>query len=373
MTPVEIAYFKHFLFDTGIQAIYISMYKKHRIKGGPDGDKSGNPESLEQFLQEQPPFRVLTHAFYFQIGSNYGFDYWNDLTKKWRKYLELHKDNPQNSKVVVLKGSFSILRQNWDSPQYWKRETMEATYARMHMEPPLKDVNLEEALFVPRTTENEFSNEEGKHKFKVGDIIEGSISGEVLTVVAVKSGGYEANDGGFIDFDKEDYWTKIDEVATEGEVNTHDFSGVPEAESQKSGISSLLEGFSLVETSNPYGGRRMGTNTVSVNLRNGGYRITFAAKQSDKLRQVGYKYVKLLTKKDTGEIALIFNNQRGCSVVVKKNSNSDSRNVTINSKEIVEHICKFYGIKFPVDYFTLTITDTIQQDSNTIFKLKFSE
>jgi hypothetical protein len=112
MTPVQIAYFKHFLFDRGIQAIYISMYKKNRIKGGPEGDKTGNPESLEQFLQDAPHFRVLMHAFYFQAGSNFGYDYWKDIDKKWRKYLELNEDNPQNDKVVVLKGSFAILRQN---------------------------------------------------------------------------------------------------------------------------------------------------------------------------------------------------------------------------------------------------------------------
>lgn len=373
MTPVQIAYFKHFLFDRGIQAIYISMYKKNRIKGGPEGDKTGNPESLEQFLQDAPHFRVLMHAFYFQAGSNFGYDYWKDIDKKWRKYLELNEDNPQNDKVVVLKGSFAILRQNWDRPQYWKTETMEATYARMHMEPPLKDVDLEKAFHVPRSSfRGDHWVEEDKHKFKVGDIIEGSISGEVLTIVDVKSDGYETNDEGFIDFDKEEYWTKIDEVATEEDDDIKDFSGVPEAEANKPESGSLLEGFSLVEANNVHGGRRMNSNSVSVNLRNNGYRITFSSKHSTKLHKIGYKYVKLLTKKDTGEIALIFNNQSGCSVCIKKNK-SESRNVTINSKEIVEHICKFYGIKFPTDYFTLMITATIQQDLNTIFKLKLSE
>jgi hypothetical protein len=377
MTPVQIAYFKHFLFDRGIQAIYISMYRKNRIKGGPGGDKEGNPESLEQFLQEQPPFRVLMHAFYFQAGSNFGYDYWKDINSKWRKYLELNEDNPQNDKVVVLKGSFAILRQNWDRPQYWKTETMEATYARMHMEPPLKDVDLEKAFHVPRSIYPEdkwVTDNEEKHKFKVGDIIEGSISGEVLTVVAIKSDGYDVNDGGFIDFDKEEYWTKIDEVAQEEEINnTKNFSGVPEAETTNPQPESLLEGFSLVETDNTHGGRKMGNNVVSVNMRNNGYRITFASKQSNSLRKIGYKYVKLLTKKDTGEIALIFNNQSGCSVVIKKNANSESRNVTINSKDIAEHIAKFYNIKFPIDYFTLDITATIQQDLNMIYKLKLSE
>lgn len=376
MTPVEIAYFKHFLFDRGIQAIYISMYRKNRIKDGPEGDSSGNPESLEQFLQEQPPFRVLMHAFYFHPNSNFGYDYWSDINKKWRKYLELNEDNPQNDKVVVLKGSFAILRQNWDRPQYWKTETMEATYARMHMEPPLHDVDLEKAFYVPRTPytgERGITSEE-KHKFAVGDIIQSSISEEVLTITAIKADGYEVNDGGFIDFDKESYWTKIDEVATEEETKDNkDFSEVLEVEANKLEPGAVLEGFSLVETDNTHGGRKMGKNRVSVNLKNNGYRITFSAIQSDKLRKIGYKYVKLLTKKDTGEIALIFNNSNGCNVVIKKSANSESRNITINSKEIAEHICKFYKIQRSLDYFTLDITTTIYQDLNTIFKLKLSE
>lgn len=375
MTPIEIAYFKHFLFDRGIQALYISMYRKNRIKGGPDGDKSGNPESLEQFLQEQPTHRVLMNAFYFQAGSSYGYDYWKDINKKWKKYLELNADNPQNDKVIVLKGSFAILRQNWDKPQYWKTETMEATYARMHMEPPLKDVDLEKAFFVPRSVtpmDKWWITDKNTHKFSVGDIIQGSISEEVLTVTSIKSDGYEVNDGGFIDFDKEDYWTKIDEVAKEEDINEDSLVGVPEVETQKEDSKSILDGFSLIETSNTHGGKKMGSNFVSVNMRNNGYRITFATKQSDKLRKHGYQYVKLLTKKDTGEIALIFNNQSGCTVCVKKN-HSESRNVTINSKEIVNHITKFYGIKFPIDYFTLEITDTIQHNLDTIFKLKLPE
>ena len=84
MTPVQIAYFKHFLFDRGIQAVYISMYRKSRIKGS---GNTANPESLEKFLQDTPPFRALTHAFYFQVNSNFGYDYWNDLNNKWKKYI----------------------------------------------------------------------------------------------------------------------------------------------------------------------------------------------------------------------------------------------------------------------------------------------
>ena len=361
MTPVQIAYFKHFLFDSGVQAIYISMYRNSRIKGDPSGDKNGNPESLEQFFQEQPYFRVIMHAFYFPINSDFGHDYWDEINKKWKKYWELHEDNPNNSKVVTFKGTFAILRQNWDSQRYWKSETMEATYTRMKMEPPLRNVDLEKVLNVPRRGSIE-------PKFKVGDIIKGEISGDILRIESVdeKQEIYHTSDGGIIDFDKEEYWNLTGyPVAPQEAVEKLQAAS---EQVKKSEPGSLLEGFTMVEAVNPHGGRKMSTNTVSVNLRNGGYRITFSSKQSDKLRKIKYKFVKYLTKEDTKEIALIFNNSSGCGI-----SFSDNRNLSINSKDIVEHIHKFYGLQRMVDYFTLEITATIQQDTNTIFKLKLKE
>lgn len=136
MTPIQIAYFKHFLYDKGIQRIYISLYRSRRIKGGPGGDSSGNPVSLEQFLSEQPYFRVIMNAFYFITGSQYGFDYWKEINKQWIKYWDMNENNFSNEKYAVLGGTFGILRQNWDSKEYWKPETKEQTYKRMGIEPP---------------------------------------------------------------------------------------------------------------------------------------------------------------------------------------------------------------------------------------------
>ena len=366
MTPVQIAYFKHFLYDTGVNRMYVYRYRHHRIK--PEGEMPGNPESIEQFFLEQPHFRVVMKAFYIEINSQYGYDFWKEIDKNWKKYWEMHENNLNNQNYINLKGSFGVLRQNWDKPAFWKKENLETneeTYKRMGIEPP-----------IPLDSASTLC------KFKVGDIIQSHISDEVQTITAILPEGYELEDGGIVEFDKEKYWMKIDEKpdAIEEEekgevVDTNDFSEVPEANEQPKSQNdgSLLEGFSLVETANSIGGRKMSSNTVSVNLRNGGYRITFSTKVSEKLRKNAYKFVKLLTKQDTKEVALIFNNQSGCVVSIKKNPSSDTRNVTINSKEIVEHIHKFYGLKKVNDYFTLEITATIQQDLNTIFKLKMQE
>ena len=56
MTPVQIAYFKHFLFDMGLQAVYISKYRRSRLRGDPGKGDEENPESLEEFLQQQPHY-----------------------------------------------------------------------------------------------------------------------------------------------------------------------------------------------------------------------------------------------------------------------------------------------------------------------------
>lgn len=307
MTPVQIAYFKHFMFDKGIQGLYISFYKSHRVQI-PDEYDYVNPESLEQFLKDQPKHRVLLNAFYFPTNSFYGKTYWEDINKKWLKYWELHRDNFQNDKYITLKGSFAILRQNWDAKQYWKIESVNDTYKRIGVEPPVAK----------------------------GDKVE-----EVYNYI-------------------------MDNTNAAPESINNPSDATPSSSS-----TGILEGFSLIETTNGHGGQRIGTNAVTINLRNNGYRVTFSTKQSEKLRKYSYKFVKLLTNPATNEIALLFNQLSGCAVSIKKTSSGPTRNVTINSKDIVEHIQKFYNIK--KDYFALIITDTIQQDTSTIFKLKYTE
>lgn len=309
MTPIQIAYFKHFLFDKGIQRIYISMYQ-HRRLGGDEKNNTPNPVSLEQFFREVHASKVIMRAFFFPMNSDYGYDYWSKLNDQWKEYWDIHKDNFSNDKVVTLKGTFAILRQNWDNKEYWKSETKEATYKRTGIEPPPVEDDLETAFDVPPIPDPQ-------------------------------------------------------EVATE-EVEENE-----EPEVQESQPGSLLEGFSLVETANTHGGKRMSTNTVSINLRSGGYRVTFSAKVSEKLYKHKYEYVKLLTNKDTKEIALIFNHLSGCVVSLK--GKSEGRNVTINSKDIVNHIHSFYEMGKKDDYYFLEITATINQDNSTIYKLKLKE
>lgn len=306
MTPIQIAYFKHFLFDKGIQRIYLSMYKYHRLQGDEKGDKSANPVSVEQFFRETHASKVIMKAFYFPMNSDYGYDYWDNLNTQWKEYWNIHKNNFSNDKYVTLKGTFAILRQNWDNKEYWKVESMVDTYKRMEIEPPSVD-NIETAFNVPPSPE-----------------LPTAASEEVE----------EEN---------------ADESPTPG---------------------SLLEGFTMVDTFSSVKGRRIYNNMVGISLRNGGYRMTLSIDTSNKLRKYKYEYVKLLTNKDTKEIALIFNHNSGGNVPV---NTDNKRNIVINNKEIIMHIHKFYNMKKTDDQYSLKITATIQQDSNTILKLKYAE
>ena len=60
MTPVEIAYFKHFLYDKGISRSFVYYYRKNPILGS-----HANPESIEQYLLQASVKDVIMKAFTF--------------------------------------------------------------------------------------------------------------------------------------------------------------------------------------------------------------------------------------------------------------------------------------------------------------------
>lgn len=296
MTPIQIAYFKHFMCDKGLDRLYLSLYRRAKLKGMADGSTEGNPESVEEFFQKTTVNDVIMKAFYFPMNNQFGFEYWKDLNDKWIGYWVSNKDNFINDKYVMLTGTFGILRQNWDNLKHYKVESYDETYARMHMEPPI----------------------------------------------------------------------------TEEERRVISASGPKEEETEESpDPATILEGFTMVETENSIGGRKMKLNTASINLRNKGYRISFSVKQSEELRKQGYTKVNLLSKEQTKEIALIFNHKVGCSISIKKSEAKDSKTLLVNSKDIALYIHKFYGLTKEVDYFTLKIVSTIQRDNDVIIILKY--
>lgn len=144
MNPIQIAYLKHFLYDKGIKGTFIHFYHKNRIKGSPSGDKTGNPESIEQFFLQTTVEDVIMKAFLFYTSNDgstkYNFDYWSDVNDKWQEYWKSNENNFTNDKWPLLTGTFAILRQNWDIECFWQKRNLESTeevYARMGIDMPL--------------------------------------------------------------------------------------------------------------------------------------------------------------------------------------------------------------------------------------------
>ena len=141
MTPIEISYFKHFLYDRGMERSYQYFYrsKKSRI--------DTNPEEIEKFFLQTSREDVIMKAFLFKVeGENtrtdYTYSYWKDIDDKWQEYMRQNDDNKINDSWPMLRKTFAILRQNWDAPEYWKKENFESTeevYQRMNINLPLPE------------------------------------------------------------------------------------------------------------------------------------------------------------------------------------------------------------------------------------------
>lgn len=144
MNPIQIAYFKHFLYDKDLHRSYIFYYRQNRIKGSPSGDKDGNPESIEQYFLKTTVEDVIMKAFYFYPNtgsrSNSSYDYWKGIDDQWQDYMKSNDANFTNDKWPLLSGTFAILRQNWDADCYWMKRNFESTeevYRRLGVDMPM--------------------------------------------------------------------------------------------------------------------------------------------------------------------------------------------------------------------------------------------
>lgn len=160
MTPVALAYLKHFLFDQSLRKYFIVNYKKYHLKD--------NPESIEQYLMNANIGTVFLKAFFFFTSGTPSYDYWKDVNDKWLKYWEINKSNVYNTNWMFLKGSFAILRQNWDDySDKPKIESFADTYKRLNVVSPYS--GSEESDKDAQTLQEEVENKEKA----TNDVLEG--------------------------------------------------------------------------------------------------------------------------------------------------------------------------------------------------------
>ena len=128
MTIQDIALFKSYIESNTLREIYIRGYRKSAIF-------SKNPSSIEQFLHEVEPEKVITNAITnFTINSNYGYDFWQNANENW--LIKLKQGRSRHSytdynKLMELDGMFKVLRENWDDVKAWLYEPVEVALARL--------------------------------------------------------------------------------------------------------------------------------------------------------------------------------------------------------------------------------------------------
>lgn len=115
MTLQEIAIFKRFIGQHELRKNFIKKYRKSI-------GMTRNPESIEKYLSNVEPTKVITSAIkHFITNEAMGYDFWQSVNESWLQYLKkmrsshtIEQDNPLN-----LRGYFSALRENWDKDKSW--------------------------------------------------------------------------------------------------------------------------------------------------------------------------------------------------------------------------------------------------------------
>lgn len=114
MTLIEIAMFKNFVKDRGMDELFINLYVKYRLKQ--------NPLSIEAYLVQADAANVMLSAFYWLTNSHFGYDFWQDFQKRWDRYRVEKLGEYPMCDIRNFKGKGKVLRHNWDSPHFWKTE-----------------------------------------------------------------------------------------------------------------------------------------------------------------------------------------------------------------------------------------------------------
>lgn len=179
MTLTEIAMFKHFCEGHALTKLYVSTYRNQV-------GRTNNPASIEAFLSNVEPHLVIKGAIkYYAIKSAFGFDWWDGKNKLWLEYMEEQSMNggytPEQEKNLF--GLYKILRQNWDAPRFWERESTEAAKKRLGLvNPDLDQEEFERELEACAPQEEKDDSDEleffdlGKKKPSVGTLKDNEVT-----------------------------------------------------------------------------------------------------------------------------------------------------------------------------------------------------
>lgn len=115
MTLQEIAIFKRFIGNHELRRNFIAKYRKSI-------GMTHNPESIEKYLSNVEPTKVITSAVkHFITNEAMGYDFWQSVNESWLQYLKKMRASYTTEQYSPdeLRGYFSVLRENWDKDKPW--------------------------------------------------------------------------------------------------------------------------------------------------------------------------------------------------------------------------------------------------------------
>lgn len=198
MNLQEIAIFKRFIGQHELRKNFIKKYRKSI-------GMTRNPESIEQYLSNVEPEKVITSAVkHFITNEAMGYDFWQSVDISWQAYLHKMRASHtiEHEDASTLRGYYSALRENWDKDKPWIYD-------------PISVAQLRYGLITP---EEAGLADEDTLLFKAGDKVRGKLTGEVLTVLKLGDTSYIMDDGGVIQFDHQDQWELISDDEEEATV-----------------------------------------------------------------------------------------------------------------------------------------------------------
>ena len=125
MTFYEIAMLKRFMHNKGIERMFMGFYSS-------DMRIASNPKSLEEFLRKADVKNVFLTGFYFVTNSDHGYVYWSVVQKNFVEYIRTYVQTYSDD-LESLSGVYKYLRHNYDTPDFWKKETLFETARRLQI------------------------------------------------------------------------------------------------------------------------------------------------------------------------------------------------------------------------------------------------
>lgn len=300
MTLQEIAIFKRFIGQHELRKNFIGKYRKSI-------GMTRNPESIEKYLSNVEPTKVITSAIkHFITNEAMGFDFWQSVNESWLQYLKKMRSShtiEQENPVNLRSSYFSALRENWDKDKPW--------------------------VYEP------------------------------ISVAQLRYGIISPEEAGITDDDKEE---KKEKELSPDDTKTDSGNKTEEQPDP-------LADFDFFEPQDRQWAK-LNRGDASINFRSGSFKITFNKYDSEDAYSHNIACAKVSKSKSTGDICLVFAKEgmlQNASRVTYATNGRTGKNLTINSKDTCTKLHTLLNLK--QDYTILRVEQLQSTPDYLIYKL----